>query len=708
MKRVSRIAFAVIVVVVGLGAAGIAILKTFDFNQYREFVAERVLAATGRNLTIAGDLDLEISFSPSLRMEGVTLANAEWGSRSEMIKLGRLDAQVELIPLLSGEARITRIEISDFDALVETNAVGQGNWLFGETAPAAGGATESEEALPILPVLKEVIIENAKVTYRDGATGQSHEVVFESLTANKKELRGPLGLAGEGRLADVPFEFGGQVGNIALVFAGDSFPFALKATALAAEFSLEGVVEKPLEGSGVDVKVGMEAPDLAETLGALADAVPGFEGLSGPVAAAKVSGHVRQTEAGVSLTDFVASLGPSDLSGSASADLSGARPRVTAEFTSKKLDLAALMPAKGSEMAPPSENGSGTAGESKKLFSSDPLPLEGLRAVDANLTMKVGEIIVPSGLTADNLLITAVLDRAKLTVVPLRAGLAGGILEGKLEVDGAQDIAMTGFSLAGQKMVLGTALDQMGAKDLVSDGPMDLDIFLTGQGASMAALMGSLDGHLTLQVGKGRLQSKAVEIAGADVAMQLVDALNPAAEKQDYSELSCAVVRFGVKDGVATADNGIAVETDKVNLVGAGTVDLGEEMLDLTVVPEANTGMGINLSSAVASLVRVQGSLAEPSVGIDKAGAAKAAASVGAALMTGGLSVLGQALLSDDTKDPHPCLTALGKAPPPEAATPASAPAEKKESPAESAKEKAKKAIEGVGDAIGNILGGKK
>ena len=275
MKRASRIAFAVIAVVVGLGAAGIAILKTLDFNQYREFVAEKVFEATGRKLDIAGDLDLAISFSPSLRLEGVTLANAEWGSRPEMVTFGRLDAQVELIPLLSGEARINRIVVSDLDALVETNAEGQGNWQFGETSPPAAGTAETGEALPVVPVVDEVVIENAKVTYRDGATGQSHEVTFESLKATTKGPQSPIDLVGKGLFAGAPFRFDGQVGNIAAVTAGDSFPFALKASALAAELSLEGVVEKPLEGRGIDVKAGMEAPDLAQTLGALAGAGSG-------------------------------------------------------------------------------------------------------------------------------------------------------------------------------------------------------------------------------------------------------------------------------------------------------------------------------------------------------------------------------------------------------------------------------------------------
>jgi hypothetical protein len=75
--------------------------------------------------------------------------------------------------------------------------------------------------------------------------------------------------------------------------------------------------------------------------------------------------------------------------------------------------------------------------------------------------------------------------------------------------------------------------------------------------------------------------------------------------------------------------------------------------------------------------VRVTGTLSDPSVGIDTLGSARAALSVGGAILTAGLSLLGEAAYSKVTADPHPCQTALaggtaGK-------TPASAPAPKKE-----------------------------
>jgi hypothetical protein len=66
--------------------------------------------------------------------------------------------------------------------------------------------------------------------------------------------------------------------------------------------------------------------------------------------------------------------------------------------------------------------------------------------------------------------------------------------------------------------------------------------------------------------------------------------------------------------------------------------------------------------------VRVTGTLSNPSVGIDTLGSARAALSVGGAIMTGGLSLLGEMALKKGTADPHPCQTAAAGGTAPKAA----------------------------------------
>jgi len=92
-------------------------------------------------------------------------------------------------------------------------------------------------------------------------------------------------------------------------------------------------------------------------------------------------------------------------------------------------------------------------------------------------------------------------------------------------------------------------------------------------------------------------------------------------------------------------------------------VDLRSEALDLGIDPMPQEANNVGITQTAAGLVRVKGTLANPSTGVDLMGAGKAALKVGAAVATGGLSLLGDALIGQATKDPHPCQTAKGLTP---------------------------------------------
>jgi hypothetical protein len=91
----------------------------------------------------------------------------------------------------------------------------------------------------------------------------------------------------------------------------------------------------------------------------------------------------------------------------------------------------------------------------------------------------------------------------------------------------------------------------------------------------------------------------------------------------------------------------------------AGKVDLGDETLDLSIRPQAKEGIGVSVGG-LANLVKVQGTLANPEVGIDVTGAASTAAQIGIGVMTGGLSLLAKGLFDAATME-APCKTALSR-----------------------------------------------
>jgi len=142
---------------------GVVLLSVQDVGRYKEFIARKVSEKTGRELVIAGDFDLSISFSPSIVANDVTFQNAAWGSEAEMLKLGHVEAEVELFPMLTGDIRVKRLILEDLDVLIETNADGLGNWEFGERK--ASDEDEDYDGGGDLPVIEDMRIENALLRF---------------------------------------------------------------------------------------------------------------------------------------------------------------------------------------------------------------------------------------------------------------------------------------------------------------------------------------------------------------------------------------------------------------------------------------------------------------------------------------------------------------------------------------------------------------
>lgn len=375
--------------------------------------------------------------------------------------------------------------------------------------------------------------------------------------------------------------------------------------------------------------------------------------LKGPVT---LSGKLSGNKAQWSMADLLVRAGASDMKGSLQL-LVADRPRISGQLTSATLDLSEALPASTGAAAETGKTANNNAAAGKgRLFSADPLPLAALRQVDADIKAQVGKLVLP-GRHLSDVNIALQLKNGQLSLSPFRFGLAGGVFEGGMQLDAAAKTPTLALQVNGRGFELG----QLQANGPVSGGRSDLKVDLKSRGDSIRALMASATGETWVSVGEGRLQNKAVNWAAGDFLFQVLGAINPFTKSEDHTVMSCAAVRFILRDGMATAEDGIALRTDKVDVVGSGTVNLRDEALDLGIRPRARSGVGLSLTTPLAGLVRVSGTLAKPSMGIDTAGTLKTAASIGAGVATGGLSTLGELLVDKVAADSDPCRTALGK-----------------------------------------------
>jgi len=780
-------------------------LSTLDISEYREEIAAKVKQVTGRELRLAGEMDLRVFPSPSLVAEDVSLSNAGWASQTEFARIKRVEAEVSLADIFAGKVTLSRIAVLEPTIVLETDERGRNNWTFGSGAPAESAPSDAPAPLrvdvsnveirggqllyldgttkrrasfgidellltagrrggPMLVDLKGnaavsnvpwgshadfvsvgrieanltmsdwsgsdlkvarlvaerpvvfletdangrnnwtfggqaseqdagtrptrslaldvgvVEVRDGQFSYRDGTAGTTRKLAVASLQIKPRETGETLDMSLRARVDERAFSVNGTVGSLSALLDNRPFSFDVKIDAAGAEIAAGGRLQKPIDLRGVEARLALRSPDLGESMG-----VFGIDsGLSLPVEA---MASVRDVDEGYLAENLKLTVGKSDLSGDLSYALRNGRPLIKSALQSKLLDLDDFSPA-------------GAKKKSGRVIPGDPLPVDALRSVDADISF-MGARVVSAGMEVSALTLDLVLRNGRLELTPT-AGLYGGEVKARVGLDAAGERPRLRMELKGQEINLGALVNAAGQRDVLSGGPTSVSLKLDGHGNTPREIAASASGLLVATVGPGKIHTPVVEKVGADAVMQVVRAASGEGQSE-YTGFECGVARFEIEKGKAVTKRGIAVQNVRMNVVGSGTVDLGTEALDIAIKTEPREGAGVSVG-AVGLAVRVGGTLASPKTSVDPLGAAKAGASAAAAFATGGLSLLGQALFSRASADDTPCETALGikKAPEKQAQSTSKSPSK---SPEQGAGASPAEALKGVGDAIKGLFG---
>jgi AsmA family protein len=735
----------VLVLLVVVALAGV--ILTTDINQYKGQIVQAVKDNTGRDFEISGDLQLAASLIPTVAIEGVSLGNANWSKEKTMLSVGKFEVQVALMPLLKKNIQVNRIILIEPNIHLETNKEGVGNWVFAEKTPEKKDTT-TETASGEMPSLNvnEIVIEKANLTYIDGVKGTTQKLHIEELSVEADSFSKPLNLVLEASYNDIPITASGELGSVNSLKDNEEFTIDVEASVNKIEITTKGKIAKPKDAKGFDVTLTLNMDSLASVSEITKQELPAvgpinvsgnfmekdgayiLSSLKADIDKTTISGEGKisdpenlkgvsfdinlnsaslsdlNTLAGSELPDmaplafsgkisdkgnnyefkgFKLQVGDIKVSGEAAINISGKRPALTANLTSDTLNLIPFMPEEKEKQ------------KKDKVFPSDPLPLEGLKAADVDLTFKTKKLITKD-ITINDANLSLKLNNGKLQLN--KSGkAAGGTLAVKVGLDASGKSAILNNDIELKQIDLG----QLAAtKDVISGAKTDITIKAKGSGTSVSKIMAGLNGKLLIKAGKGNISNKALDIASADALVSTLSLINPGANKQEGSTLECAIVNFDIKDGIATADKGIGISTNRLYVYGGGTVNLKTEGLDIGIQPKAREGVGLNLSQ-LAGLVRVGGTLANPAPKADTKAALSAGLSAGAALATGGLSLLGEGAMSGGSEDAgNPCDVALGIAPKKKAATTTT----KKPAADKSAVEKTTDTVKDAAGAIGDKL----
>ena len=289
--------------------AAVVVLQSIDFNKYKSLVAERVKAATGRELKIGGNLDLKVGFSPAVVVEDVSFANAPWGSRLQMVKVRRFEVEVALFPLIFRDIRIKRLILVQPDILLETDAKGIGNWSLGDAAAPPSPPTTKPGGTKVGPAaiaVEKVRIEKGILTYRDGKTKRATSLTLDRLDIQAKDVTSPLTINLAAAYNGKAFTLAGITGPLSELQAPSRpYPVKLSLKAGGATVEVDGTIAKPVEVAGIDLKVTAKGQELAEVARLAGQKVPAL----GPFA---VAARVTGSSQALSASGIDASLGKAE------------------------------------------------------------------------------------------------------------------------------------------------------------------------------------------------------------------------------------------------------------------------------------------------------------------------------------------------------------------------------------------------------------
>lgn len=634
-------------------AAGLLVLLAlFDWNWLKGPVQQAVAQATGRELRIDGDLDVEL-VPLRVRTGRLRFANAAWSSEPVMARAEQLDMRVRFWPLLAGRVVLPELSLVRPQLRLERSPTGVGNWLFPGRRDCRDGCRSRVRILQLLA-------SDGLLELHEPALRTSARVHFDSAAPAGDDALAPLLLRGEGMYRSAPFELSGQVDS-PLALQDTARPYRVDLAARAGQTSarLYGTLTEPLQVQDFTVNFELRGEDLAdlyELAGIVMPTTPRYE----------LRGRLGRHGQRFTYRDFSGVVGDSDVAGSAGLLVGGARPKLDAQLASRRVDLDDLAgfiggaPAAGRGETAPGPAAVRMRPAPGKVLPSTPIRLDKLRAMDADVQWQASQV-QSRRLPLEDMRAHLLLEDGRLVLDPLEFGAAGGRLASTAQLDARGDPARFGIAMHVQGLQLPRLLRRPGLLE-GSSGRIAGAVDLQGEGNSAAAILASSDGNLGLIMGQGRVSNLLLEIAGLDIAEALAFLIG----KDRQVTLRCAYADFGVADGMATA-RAVAFDTTDTALLVRGGFSFDDESLDLTLLPRPKDFSPVAIRTPLA----IRGTFKDPAIG-PKGGrlVLRGAAVAALAAIAPPLALLGL-LETGPGKDNANCGPAPARPPPPPApATP--------------------------------------
>jgi len=628
MKRFFKVfgLLVLILLVVIVGVIGYLAL-TVDLDQVKQRISAEVKKQTGRELVIAGDL--ELSFFPWVGIEiGQTRLGNPAGFQGDFVSFEQAHASIRLIPLFSKQVEMSRLLLDGFTLNLVQRKDGFNNW---DDLAAGGEGHEKKQtekqsepsgttAAAGAFMLDGIEIRNAGIVYDDRKAGTRVELTRFNLTTERIDLK-----------RDIPFQISfalnltepnikGDYTLDGVAFIDPDGPCRIRDIVFSADLQLANQPIEQVEAS-LNGNLNLDQEHKRLTFDPLQLQVA----LTGDALPEKPTRIKLNTVLNAEMESTTARLQPlqlempgSRMTGEATFARKGEEHRVDFSMAFDQIDLARFVPPAGQEepVPEPKEQPKSQQGQSDQ---------QGLRNLVVNGDLTIGRLV------QENLLITDIAMRLKmvngvLRVNPFTAKLYGGLANQDILVDlrpAAPEVKVKALVKGFQ---IGDYLQASMEKDLLS-GTADVKADINLTAADAESIKKSLNGTAAFNVRNGALKGVNIPdmIRRAKAALA-GETIPPASLQQtDFTELSGTAL---IRDGVVNNDD-LSMKSPLLRITGNGNADLPQERVNYLVTAKivgTTKGQGGADLQELAGLpipIRIKGSLSEPDWKLDLAAAMK-------------------------------------------------------------------------------------
>jgi len=178
---------AALLLLLTVAALGVAVTLV-NPNDYKLQIVAAVQQATGRTLSLGGPLRISRSLWPTIEITDVTLANLPGGTRPDLARAERIEAQLSLLALLRRRIVVSKLTLEGPNILFEFVG-GKPNWVLEPAADSQTSLAGSHVTLDI----RQAHVRNGMVTLR--LPTRTHVVGIRSLDLRHPAAEAPLDVA---------------------------------------------------------------------------------------------------------------------------------------------------------------------------------------------------------------------------------------------------------------------------------------------------------------------------------------------------------------------------------------------------------------------------------------------------------------------------------------------------------------------------------